>query len=114
MTVTEAEQALEAFSEQWDGRYPSNNRSWRSHWANLVTFFDYPDEIRKIIYTTNAVESINSVIRKAIDQGKIFPHDEAAMKVIYLAIVNAAKKWSMPLQDWKPAINQFMIVFLIE
>jgi putative transposase len=111
ITVTEAEQALEAFAEQWDGKYPSISRSWRSHWANLIAFFDYPDQIRKIIYTTNAIESINSVIRKAIDQRKLFPHDEAAMKVIYLAIENAAKKWSMPLRDWKPAINQFMIMF---
>jgi len=111
VTETEAEQALEAFAEQWDRQYPSISRSWRSHWPNLIAFFDYPDEIRKIIYTTNAIESINSVIRKATDQRKIFPHDDAAMKVIYLAIENAAKKWSMPLRDWKPAINQFMIMF---
>jgi len=111
ITETEAKQALETFAEQWDAKYPSISRSWRSHWANLVAFFDYPDEIRKIIYTTNAIESINSVIRKATNQRKIFPHDEAAMKVIYLAIENASKKWSMPLRDWKPAINQFMIMF---
>jgi transposase-like protein len=111
VTVTEAEQELEAFAEQWDRQYPSISRSWRSHWANLIAFFDYPDEIRKIIYTTNAIESINSVIRKATDQRKLFPNDDAALKVIYLAIENAAKKWSMPLRDWKPAINQFMIMF---
>jgi len=111
ITVTEAEQELEAFAAQWDGQYPSISRSWRNHWANLIAFFDYPDEIRKIIYTTNAIESINSVIRKAIDQRKLFPNDDAAMKVIYLAIENASKKWSMPLRDWKPAINQFMIMF---
>ena len=111
VTVTEAEQELEAFAEQWDRQYPSISRSWRSHWANLIAFFDYPDEIRKIIYTTNAIESINSVIRKATDQRKLFPNDDAALKVIYLAIENAAKKWSMPLRDWKPAMNQFMIMF---
>jgi putative transposase len=111
ITVTEAEQELEAFAAQWDGQYPSISRSWRNHWANLIAFFDYPDEIRKIIYTTNAIESINSVIRKAIDQRKLFTNDDAAMKVIYLAIENASKKWSMPLRDWKPAINQFMIMF---
>ena len=111
VTVTEAEQELEAFAEQWDRQYPSISRSWRSHWANLIAFFDYPDEIRKIIYTTNAIESINSVIRKATDQRKLFPNDDAALKVIYLAIENAANKWSMPLRDWKPAINQFMIMF---
>jgi putative transposase len=111
VTVAEAEQELEAFAQRWDRQYPSISRSWRSHWANLIAFFDYPDEIRKIIYTTNAIESINSVIRKATDQRKLFPHDEAAMKVIYLAIENASKKWSMPLRDWKPAMNQFMIMF---
>lgn len=111
VTVTEAEQELEAFAEQWDRQYPSINRSWRNHWPHLIAFFDYPDEIRKIIYTTNAIESINSVIRKATDQRKLFPNDDAALKVIYLAIEQAAKKWSMPLRDWKPAINQFMIMF---
>lgn len=111
VTVTEAELELEAFAAQWDGQYPSISRSWRNHWTNLIAFFDYPDQIRKIIYTTNAIESINSVIRKATDQRKLFPNDDAAMKVIYLAIENASKKWSMPLRDWKPAINQFMIMF---
>lgn len=111
VTVAEAELELEAFAAQWDGQYPSISRSWRSNWANLIAFFDYPDEIRKIIYTTNAIESINSVIRKALDQRKLFPNDDAAMKVIYLAIANASKKWSMPLRDWKPAINRFMIMF---
>jgi len=111
ITVTEAEQELAAFAEQWDRQYPSISRSWRSHWTNVIAFFDYPDEIRKIIYTTNAIESINSVIRKATDQRKLFPHDDSALKVIYLAVENASKKWSMPLKDWKPAINQFMIMF---
>lgn len=111
VTVAEAEQELEAFAQRWDRQYPAISRSWRSHWVNLIAFFDYPDEIRKIIYTTNAIESINSVIRKVTDQRKLFPHDEAAMKVIYLAIDNASKKWSMPLRDWKPAMNQFMIMF---
>ena len=111
VTVTEAEQELEAFAEQWDRQYPSISRAWRSHWPHLIAFFDYPDEIRKIIYTTNAIESINSVIRKATDQRKLFPNDDAALKVIYLAIEQAAKKWSLPLRDWKPAINQFMIMF---
>lgn len=111
VTVTEAEQELETFAAQWDAQYPSISRSWRNHWANLIAFFDYPDAIRKIIYTTNAIESINSVIRKAINQRKLFPNDDSAIKVIYLAIENASKKWSMPLREWKPAINQFMIMF---
>ena len=77
----------------------------------MITFFQYPREIRKIIYTTNAVESLNSVIRKACNRHKLFPNDRAAIKVVYLTIDQAAKNWSMPLQDWNLAINQFMIWF---
>ena len=68
-------------------------------------------EIRKVIYTTNAIESLNSVIRKATERRKLFPTDQSAMKVVYLAIEQAAKKWSMPIRDWKPALNQFMILY---
>jgi transposase-like protein len=111
ITVEEAEMELESFARTWDSHYPSISQSWRNHWPNLIAFFDYPNEIRKIIYTTNAIESVNSVIRKATNARKIFPNDQSAMKVVYLAIENAAKKWSMPLRDWKPAINQFMIMY---
>jgi transposase-like protein len=111
LTVDEAEQELVAFAATWDQKYPSISQSWRRHWPNLITLFDYPDEIRKVIYTTNAIESLNSVIRKAIKNRKVFPHDQAAMKVVYLAIQAATKKWSMPLRDWKGALNRFMIEF---
>jgi putative transposase len=111
ITVTEAEQELEAFALQWDKQYPSISASWRRHWVNLIAFFDYPDEIRKVIYTTNAIESLNSVIRKATERRKLFPTDQSAMKVVYLAIEQAAKKWSMPIRDWKPALNQFMMLY---
>jgi len=111
LTVDEADQELTAFGEKWDRKYPSINQSWRRHWPNLITLFDYPDDIRKVIYTTNAIESLNSVIRKAINNRKVFPHDQAAMKVVYLAIEAAAKKWSMPIRDWKGALNRFMIEF---
>lgn len=111
LTVDEAEQELTAFGKKWDGKYPSIAQSWRRHWPNLITLFDYPDDIRKVIYTTNAIESLNSVIRKAINNRKVFPHDQAAMKVVYLAIQAAAKKWSMPIRDWKGALNRFMIEF---
>jgi putative transposase len=111
ITVTEAEQELEAFARQWDKQYPSISASWRRHWVNLIAFFDYPNEIRKVIYTTNAIESLNSVIRKATERRKWFPSDQSAMKVVYLAIEQAAKKWSMPIQNWKPALNQFMMLY---
>lgn len=94
-----------------DKQYPSISASWRRHWLNLIAFFEYPDAIRKVIYTTNAIESLNSVIRKATDRRKLFPSDQSAMKVVYLAIEQAAKKWTMPIRDWKPALNQFMILY---
>jgi transposase-like protein len=110
-SVEEAERELDTFAETWDKKYPSIAKAWRRHWPNLITLFDYPDEIRRAIYTTNAIESLNSVIRKAIKNRKIFPTDQSAMKVVYLAIEAAAKKWSMPIRNWKAALNRFMIEF---
>lgn len=111
VSAEEAEHELESFSERWDKKYPAISRSWRSRWENVIVLFDYPDEIRKIIYTTNAIESLNSVIRKAIKNRKIFPSDSSAFKVVYLAIMQASKKWTMPLRDWKPAMNRFLIEY---
>jgi len=111
ITEEEALKALDDFSERWDNKYPQISRSWRGHWENLNTLFIYPQDIRKAIYTTNAIESLNSVIRKAIKKRKLFPTDDSAKKVIYLAIENAAKKWTMPIRNWKTALNRFMIEF---
>ena len=102
---------LEAFAKTWDEKYPMISRSWRNHWENLNTLFNYPAEIRKVIYTTNAIESLNSVIRKSTKKRKIFPHDDSAFKVVYLAIQQASKKWTMPIRNWKAAMNRFMIEF---
>jgi len=110
-TEDQALLALDQFSERWDGKYPQISKSWRTHWPNLNTLFNYPDDIRKAIYTTNAIESLNSVIRKAIKKRKLFPTDEAAKKVVYLAIMDASKKWTMPIRNWKSALNRFMIEF---
>ena len=107
----EALLALNHFADRWDEKYPQISRSWRAHWDNLNTLFTYPDDIRKAIYTTNAIESLNSVIRKAIKKRKLFPTDDAARKVIYLAIQDASKKWTMPIRNWKMALNRFMIEF---
>ena len=90
-TEEEARLALDQFAERWDDKYPQISRSWRAHGENLNTLFDYPSDIRNAIYTTNAIESLNSVIRKAIKKRKLFPTEYAARKVIYLAIQNAAK-----------------------
>jgi transposase-like protein len=103
--------SLDQFADCWDDKYPQISKSWRAHWQNLNTLFNYPQDIRKAIYTTNAIESLNSVIRKAIKKRKLFPTDDSAKKVIYLATQQASKKWTMPIRNWKPALNRFMIEF---
>jgi len=111
VTEDEALLALEQFAGRWDNKYPQISKSWRSHWNNLNTLFNYPEDIRRAIYTTNAIESLNSVIRKAVKKRKLFPTDDSAKKVVYLAIQQASKKWTMPIRNWKPALNRFMIEF---
>ena len=111
VTEEEALLALEQFAERWDDKYPQISKSWRTHWNNLNTLFNYPEDIRRAIYTTNAIESLNSVIRKAVKKRKLFPSDESAKKVVYLAIQQASKKWTMPIRNWKAALNRFMIDF---
>ena len=106
-----ARSELDNFVQTLDEKYPQISRSWSNHWPNLITFFDYPKDIRKAIYTTNAIESLNSVIRKSVKTRKLFPNDEAAMKVVFLAVQAASKKWTMPIQNWKLAMNRFMIEF---
>ncbi|GAA6172979.1 IS256 family transposase [Colwellia sp. KU-HH00111] len=111
ITEEDALMSLEQFEQRWDSKYPNISRSWRNNWQNVSTLFNYPEDIRKAIYTTNAIESLNSVIRKAIKKRKLFPHDDSARKVIYLAIEQASKKWTMPIRNWKTALNRFMIEF---
>ena len=110
VTQEQALFALEQFEQHWP-QYPQIVKLWQRHWENVMTLFAYPDYIRKVIYTTNAIESLNSVIRSATKRHKLFPSDEAALKVVYLAIMQASKKWTMPIQDWRSALNQFSIMF---
>ncbi|MDW3045277.1 IS256 family transposase [Vibrio sp. Vb1554] len=110
-TEDEALLELERFGEVWDSQYPQISKSWRNHWQNLNTLFNYPEDIRRAIYTTNAIESLNSVIRKALKKRKIFPNDEAATKMVYLALKDASKKWTMPIQNWRQAMSRFIIEF---
>lgn len=110
-TEAEAEQYLTAFEADWDDAYPPIAQSWRNNWARITPFFDYPPEIRKIIYTTNAIESVNMSLRKVTKSRGSFPNDESVMKLFYLALINISKKWTMPLRDWKPALNRFTIQF---
>ncbi len=111
VTEDAALQALEVFATTWDGKYPQISKSWFTHWPNLNTFFSYPVDIRKAIYTTNAIESLNSVIRHATKKRKIFPTDDSVRKVVYLAIQAASKKWNMPIRDWRAAMSRFLIEF---
>uniref|UniRef100_UPI00207B6B3E IS256 family transposase n=3 Tax=Escherichia coli TaxID=562 RepID=UPI00207B6B3E len=110
-TEEAGQQALEAFASAWDSRYPQISRSWQANWTNLAMFFAYPADIRKVIYTTNAIESLNSVIRHAIKKRKVFPTDDSVKKVVWLAIQAASQKWTMPLRDWRMAMSRFIIEF---
>jgi putative transposase len=111
VTEEEALQELDNLEAKWADKYPQISRSWRQNWHNLNTLFAYPEGIRKAIYTTNAIESLNSVIRKATKKRKLFPNDDAAKKVVYLAVREASKKWTMPIHNWRLALNHFMIEF---
>lgn len=110
-TIEEAEMALTTFAEKWDKQFPTISQIWFRHWENITPFFAYPPEIRKVIYTTNAIESLNMTLRKVIKNKRMFPSDDAAFKLIYLALQNASKKWTLPIRDWKPALARFMIEF---
>ena len=110
-TIEEAEQHLTAFEAKWDEDYPPISQSWRRKWTRITPFFDYPPEIRKVIYTTNAIESLNMSLRKITKNRGSFPSDEALLKLFYLAIQNISKKWTMPIRDWKAALNRFTIQF---
>ncbi len=110
-TEKEGLQALEDFAQKWDSKYPMIYKSWSKNWENLNEFFRYPEPIRKVIYTTNAIESLNSSLRKVLKKRSAFPTDDAIYKVLYLALTNASKKWSMPIRDWGAALNQFAIYF---
>ena len=102
---------FDAFSAKWDDQYSHISKSWNSNWNNLNTFYRYPRDIRKAICTTNAIESLNSVIHKAIKNRKVFPSDDSANKLIFLAIKAASKKWSKPIHSWRAAMNRFIIEF---
>jgi putative transposase len=110
-TVLEAEQALKSFDQKWGEKYPTIGRQWRAKWSDIITLFEFPAPIRKAIYTTNAIESVNSVIRKFTRNRKQYPNGESALKLVYLAIHEASKKWTMPIKGWKEALNHFAIMF---
>lgn len=110
-TAEEAHQNLLRFAERWDEKYPTISRSWQAHWDRITPFFAYPPEIRKVIYTTNAIESLNRQLRKVLKTRGSLPSDEALMKLLYLALQKITQRWTMPIRDWKRALNRFMIEF---
>ena len=110
-TAEAAEVALDAFGRKWDARFPSISKWWRARWDQVITFLAYPPEIRKVIYTTNAIESINASIRKVTNKRGAFPTDDSVRKVLYLAITKASERWTRPVHDWNSALNHFMMMF---
>jgi len=110
-TEAEAETRLAEFAAKWDAKFPTIAKSWRNNWARVIPFFAHPPEIRRVIYTTNVIESLNMSLRKVTKTRSSFPNDEAVLKLLYLALRNIAKKWTMPVRDWKSALNRFAIVY---
>lgn len=110
-TLELAETGLENVKKNWDTKYPMISKSWEKNWVNVIPFFQYTKEIRRVIYTTNAIESLNMSLRKVIKNRASFPNDDAAVKLLYLALRNIKKKWTMPIRDWGPAYNQLTIKF---
>jgi putative transposase len=110
-TVDQAEANLTAFAKKWDASHPTIAKCWRNNWERIIPMFSYPPEIRKAIYTTNAIESLNMSLRKVTKNRGSFPNDEAMTKLLYLAMKNISKKWTLPIRDWKSAMNQFTIIF---
>ena len=110
-TDVEAQQRLGEFSRKWDAKYPMIAKSWHSNWARVIPFFAHPEEIRRVIYTTNAIESLNMSLRKVTKARGSFPNDDAVFKLLYLALRNIAKKWTKPVLDWKGALNRFAIIY---
>ena len=91
--------------------YPTIAKMWRAKWTDIITIFDFPAPIRRAIYTTNAIESVNSVIRKFTRNRKIYPNEESALKIVYMAIHEASKRWTVPIRHWKQALNHFAILY---
>lgn len=106
-----AEQALERFCERWDAKYPAISPAWRADWERLTVFFDFAPEIRRVVYTTNAIESLNYSMRKVLKNRGAFPHDQSILKVFFMALNQISKKWTRPIKNWNSALNQFVILY---
>jgi putative transposase len=110
-TAEDGLRMLESFAAKWDDRFPKISQAWREKWIHLSSFFGYPPEIRRVIYTTNAVESINASLRKVTRKRGAFPNAESVRKVLYLAIRGVSKRWTKPIKNWHSALNHLTVVF---
>ena len=110
-TLDAAEEALLKLQDRWESRYPLAVNPWVKNWENIKTFFQFPDHIRKLIYTTNAVESLHRQFRKVSKNRSVFPSDDALFKMLFLAARDISKKWTMPVQNWKDALSHFALLY---
>ena len=110
-TAASAEEQLEEFAKVWDAKYPTISKQWRAKWPDITSMFDFPEEIRRVTYTTNAIESLNSTIRKFTKNRKQYPSEQSALKLVFMAIREASKRWTRPIKHWKQALNHFAILF---
>ena len=110
-TLAEAETALEDFAAKWDEDYPAVSQIWFRHWENIIPTFDYLREIRRVIYTTNAIESVNRSLRKMVKTKAVFPDEDSVFKLMYLAMNNISKRWNRPIKNWRAALSHFAILF---
>ena len=110
-TLEQADAELANFADKWQETYPAVIRSWQNNWSKVIPMFSFVPEIRKAIYTTNAIESLNMTLKKVIKNRAMFPSDEAVFKILYLALKNISKKWATPIHNWSGAMNQFAILF---
>ena len=110
-TADEARMMLESFAAKWDSKYPTISKQWAQNWENVIPFFAWPEDIRKAIYTTNAIESVNHSLRKVLKTRGALPNDDAVLKLLFLVLKRISKKWTMPIHNWKAALGQFAIRF---
>jgi len=111
LTLEEAELAFEGFKEEWGKKYPIIIKTWEENWLELTTYFNYTDDIRRLIYTTNIVEGYHRQLRKVTKTKNAFPSDEALRKIIYLVTMEASKKWDKPVKNWHSCISQLVLYF---
>jgi len=103
--------ALQRFGEKWDGKYPAISKSWGSRWAEVIPYMKFSPEIRKAIYTTNSIESVNYTLQRNLKTRQSFPNDEAALKLIFMILQRVCKKWTMPIRNWGEAMHQFFVIY---